>query len=207
VIFRDRRHAGALLGARLGHLRGADPVVLALPRGGVPVAAEVAAALRAPLDVLIVRKLGAPGQPELALGAIGEGGVRVVNADLVARLGLTSADVDAVEARERDEIERRRRLYRGGRPMHPIAVRCVVVVDDGLATGATAKAAVAVVRAANATRVVVAVPVGAPDSLTAVARDADEVIALGAPPAFRAVGAWYEDFRQVDDDEVEGLLS
>jgi putative phosphoribosyl transferase len=208
VIFHDRRHAGRLLGARLQHLRDADPVVLALPRGGGPVAAEVAAALGAPMDVLIVRKLGAPTQPELALGAIGEGeDARVVNTTLVDRLGLSPADLDAVEARERAEIDRRRERYRHGRPMHPIDGRTVIIVDDGLATGATARAAVAVVRAAGAARVVVAVPVGAPDSLRVLGLEADEVVALAAPPGFSAVGAWYDDFRQVDDDEVVRLLS
>jgi putative phosphoribosyl transferase len=207
VIFTDRRHAGRLLGERLEHLRGAGPVVLALPRGGVPVAAAVAAALGAPLDVLIVRKLGAPTQPELALGAMGEGGTRVLNADLLARLQLTEHDLAAVEARERDEIDRRRTRYRHGRPMVPIAGRTVIVVDDGLATGATARAAVAVARAAGAARVVVAVPVAAPDSLRLLALEADEVVALATPSTFHAVGAWYDDFRQVDDDEVERLLA
>jgi putative phosphoribosyl transferase len=207
VIFRDRRHAGLLLGARLEHLRDADPVVLALPRGGVPVAAEVAGALGATLDVLIVRKIGSPTQPELALGAIGEGDARVVNRDLVARVGASAHDLAAVEERERAEIDRRRVRYRHGRPMVDISGRAVVLVDDGLATGATVRAAIAVVRAKGAARVIVAVPVGAPDSLRLVARDADEVIALSAPPTFSAVGAWYADFGQVDDAEVERLLT
>jgi putative phosphoribosyl transferase len=207
VIFRDRRHAGQLLGEHLGHLRGADPVVLALPRGGVPVAAEIAAALGAPLDVLIVRKLGAPTQPELALGAMGEGGVRVLNDDLIRRVGLTPDHLAPVESRERAEIERRSAQYRHGRSVCDVAGRTVVIVDDGLATGATARAAVAVVRARGAGRVVVAVPVGAPDSLRDLAREADEVIALASPSGFSAVGAWYQDFRQVGDDEVERLLA
>jgi putative phosphoribosyl transferase len=207
VIFRDRRHAGELLAARLEHLRDVDPVILALPRGGVPVAAQVARGLDAPLDVLIVRKLGSPMQPELALGAMGEGGIRVVNEDLLERVGTSPADLEAVEQRELVEIDRRRQRYRDGRPMIDIAGRAVVIIDDGLATGATARAAVAVVRAQGAARVIVAVPVGAPDSLRNVARAADEVIALAAPAVFSAVGAWYQDFRQVEDDEVVQLLS
>jgi putative phosphoribosyl transferase len=206
VIFKDRRHAGRLLGERLDYLRDADPVVLALPRGGVPVAAEIATALGAPLDVLIVRKLGAPRQPELALGAMGEGGIRVLNEDLLDRVGVSADELAQVEERERAEVDRRGQRYRHGRDMLPIAGRTVIIVDDGLATGATARAAVAVVRAHDAARVVVAVPVGAPDSLRELARVADEVVALAAPPGFAAVGAWYDDFRQISDDEVERLL-
>lgn len=205
-MFRDRTQAGQLLAERLGHLREAQPVVVALPRGGVPVAAEIARALDAPLDVLIVRKLGAPIQPELALGAIGEGGVRVVNHDVAAAVGVDERELDAIAARESAEIERRRERYRGDRPMLPIDGRTVIIVDDGLATGATARAAVLVARALGAARVVVAVPVGAPDSLRELAHHADEVVTLAAPPRFAAVGAWYRDFRQVTDAEVDEAL-
>jgi putative phosphoribosyl transferase len=207
VIFHDRAHAGRLLAERLGHLRNQDPVVLALPRGGVPVAAEIARALDAPLDVLIVRKLGAPSQPELALGAVGEGGVKVLNEDLLARAGLSPDVMPIIEAREFAEIDRRRDRYRGDRAMVPLTGRTAIIVDDGLATGATARAGISVVRARGAARVVVAIPVGAPDSIRAVAREADEVVALAAPPQFAAVGAWYDDFRQVRDDEVIRMLA
>jgi putative phosphoribosyl transferase len=156
--------------------------------------------------VLIVRKLGAPTQPELAIGACGEDGVLVRNEDLVARLGIDDDTLAGIEQRERVEIERRRERYRAGRPMLDVRGRTVVIVDDGLATGATARAAVAVVRAHGAARVVVAVPVAAPDSLRLLARDADEVVALAAPPSFQAVGAWYDDFRQVTDAEAVALL-
>jgi putative phosphoribosyl transferase len=181
--------------------------VLALPRGGVPVAVEIAAALNAPIDVLIVRKLGSPLQPELALGALGERGVVVLNEDLVEAIGVSPDELRRIEEREATEIERRRSRYRGDRAMVAIDGRVVIIVDDGLATGATARAAVAVARALGAARVIVAVPVGAADSLNLMAGEADDVVALAAPYHFAAVGAWYDDFRQVGDDEVERMLS
>ena len=187
--------------------RDVAPIVLALPRGGVPVAVEIAAALNAPIDVLIVRKLGSPLQPELALGALGERGVVVLNEDLVEAIGVSPDELRRIEEREATEIERRRSRYRGDRAMVAIDGRVVIIVDDGLATGATARAAVAVARALGAARVIVAVPVGAADSLNLMAGEADDVVALAAPYHFAAVGAWYDDFRQVGDDEVERMLS
>ena len=206
LTFRDRREAGRLLGERLACLRDEHPVVLGLPRGGVPVAAEVAAALGAPLDILVVRKLGVPFQPELGFGAVGEGDVSVIDTDLVRRTGLAREEVAAVEARERDEVIRRVRRYRGDRPPVPITGRMVVIVDDGLATGATARAAVQVARAAGARNVVVAVPVAPPETVRLVESVADEVVCLLTPLRFTAVGQWYEDFEQASDDEVTALL-
>lgn len=207
MIFYDRAHAGRLLAERLEHLRTEDPVVLALPRGGVPVAREIAGALDAPLDVIIVRKLGCPDQPELGLGAIGENGVRVLNRAVVAATGATTAEIDAVEARERVEIDRRRERYREGRPMIDIAGHTVIVVDDGIATGGSARAALRVARAQGARRIVLAVPVAPPTSLTELNADADEIVVLDAPANLVAVGGWYQDFRQVSDHEVVRLLA
>ena len=175
---RDRRDAGRRLAERLGSLRDQRPVLLALPRGGVPVAHEVARALGAPLDVLVVRKLGAPVQPELGIGAIGEGGVRVISSDIVAATHTTNEQLLAVEARERTELDRRARVYRGARPMLPIDGRTVVIVDDGIATGGTARAAIAVARAHGAARVIIATPVAPPDTAALLACEADDVITL-----------------------------
>jgi putative phosphoribosyl transferase len=208
--FDDRAHAGRLLAAALAHLAptasGDRPVVLALPRGGVPVAAAVADALGAPLDVLLVRKLGAPSQPELAIGAIGEGGVEVRNARLIGALGLDEATIRSLVERERATIDRGRLRFRHGRDLLDLRGRTVIVVDDGLATGATARAALEVVRAAGARHVVLAVPVAAPDSLHAASALADESIVLHAPASFGAVGGYYRDFSQVTDAEVADLL-
>ena len=203
---RDRRDAGRRLAERLASLRDERPVLLALPRGGVPVAHEVARALGAPLDVLVVRKLGAPVQPELGIGAIGEGGVRVISSDIVAATHTTNEQLLAVEARERAELDRRARVYRGARPMLPIDGRTVVIVDDGIATGGTARAAIAVARAHGAARVIVATPVAPPDTVALLALEADDVIALATPAGFSAIGQWYDDFSQVSDDEVVELL-
>ena len=189
--FRDRRDAGQQLGARLRHLRDEHPVVVGLPRGGVPVAFEVARALDAPLDVIVVRKLGVPVHPELGMGAVGEDGVRVLTDDVVRQAGVSPSAIAAVEARERLEVERRAQLYRRGRPMIPLAGRTVVVVDDGIATGGTARAALEVARAHGARRVVLAVPVAARESVQELAGVADEVVVLATPFPFYAVGEWY----------------
>lgn len=206
--FTDRRAAGRELAAALvGRWPDARVIVLGLPRGGVPVAAEVAAALSAPLDVFVVRKLGAPGQQELAMGAIASGGVRVLNSALVRQLGVSAAALDAVADHELVELERRQREYRGDRPPLDLGGRTVVLVDDGLATGATMRAAVQAVRAGRPERVVVAVPVGAPEACAALAEAADEAVCLHAPSSFGAVGTYYSDFTQTTDDQVRELLT
>jgi putative phosphoribosyl transferase len=206
VPFRDRVDAGQQLAARLGHLSGPDVVVLGLPRGGVPVAAEVARALGAPLDVIGVRKLGVPGQPELAMGAVGEGGV-VVRVEGVVRAAAVPPETFAeVQHREGAELARRLGHLRTVRPAVPLAGRTVVVVDDGIATGSTARAACAVVRAQGAARVVLAVPVIACDAAEALAAEVDELAYVLAPVRFGAVGRHYADFGQTRDDEVVDLL-
>ncbi|MER5737012.1 phosphoribosyltransferase family protein [Streptomyces sp. NPDC002262] len=206
MYFADRADAGRRLAARLGHLQGRDVVVLGLPRGGVPVAAEVAEALGAPLDICLVRKLGVPSRPELAMGAVGEGGVRVVNEQVVRDAGVTGRDLAAVEERERAVMAERARLYRGIRRPVPLEGRTVVVVDDGLATGATALAACRAVRAGGAARIVLAVPV-APHGWTArLAGEADETVAVHAPEGFYAVGQFYREFDQTPDAEVVDRL-
>ncbi|MFD7388073.1 phosphoribosyltransferase family protein [Streptomyces sp. NPDC059852] len=206
----DRRTAGRLLATELSdlpELRGGDAVVLGLPRGGVPVAAEVARSLGAPLDVLVVRKLGVPGRPEWAFGAIGEHGVRVLNQDVMAAAGITSAALESVEAAERAELERRVRAYRREREAAAVAARTAVVVDDGLATGATAEAACRVVRGQGAARVVLAVPVAPERSVARLRQVADAVVCPSTPWDFGSVGAWYRDFAQVPDAEVVSLLA
>lgn len=204
--FRNRTEAGRCLGQALLSYRGQDVVVLGLPRGGVPVAFEVAEALDAPLDVLVVRKLGVPFQPELGMGAIGEGGVRVMNPDVVAAAGLTGAEIARVEAAERAELERRARRFRGDRPPPLLAGRTAILVDDGIATGSTARAACQVARAQGATRVVLAAPVASPQSVMDLRRDADEVVCLETPAWFFGVGQFYADFSQTPDEEVVSLL-
>lgn len=205
-IFLDREDAGRQLAARLaGLLRGQDVVVFGLPRGGVPVAAEVAATLGVPLDVIVVRKLGVPFQPELAMGAIGEHEVTVLDHDLIERFGISAAQVQAVEQRERTTLEERVRLFGSAVGPRNLVGRTAVIVDDGIATGATASAACAVARGLGAARVVVAAPVGSPESVRRV-RGADEVICPLQPPGFAAVGEYYRDFRQTTDAEVSELL-
>ncbi|QES18050.1 alpha/beta family hydrolase [Streptomyces venezuelae] len=205
--FSDRIDAGRQLADRLDHLKGQDVVVLGLPRGGVPVAAEVAEALGAPLDICLVRKLGVPHQPELAMGALGEGGVRVLNEQVLRETGVGERDLAAVEEREHVELEQRTQRYRGSRPPVPLDGRTVVVVDDGLATGATALAACRVVRAKGAARIVLAVPV-APRGWTArLGGEADETVSVREPDFFYAIGQFYRDFSQTSDEEVLDCLA
>ena len=234
-LFADRRAAGRMLAARLRYAleareqpaasgpapgppggepaatpaaapAGAGLLVLALPRGGVPVAREVADTLAAPIDVLVTRKIGYPYQPELGVGAIAEGGEPVYDDEFLRRLGLSRADLGPVVARERAELDRRVRVYRGGRPPPDVAGRTVIVVDDGLATGVTARAALRSLRSRSAGRTVLAVPVAAPSSAAAMVREADSVVALALPEAFRAVGEWYGSFGQLTDADVLELL-
>jgi putative phosphoribosyl transferase len=205
--FADRREAGKELAARLRkYADRSDVVALALPRGGVPVAFEVAEALNAPLDLFLVRKLGTPGHRELAMGAIASGGVRVLNEDVVRWYGIQEAMVDAVAQEEQQELERREQLYRSGRPPAPIENRIVILIDDGLATGSSMRAAVQAVQQLKPARVVVAVPVGAPETCRDLATLADEVVCARMPEPFNAVGQWYLDFDQTTDDEVRYLL-
>lgn len=206
-VFGNRREAGAELASRLDAYKNRDDlVVLALPRGGVPVAYEIARALGAPLDVFLVRKLGLPGHRELAMGAIASGGVRVLNDDVVRWYGIPATVIDEVARDEQAELERRERAYRDGRAPVDLKDRTVLLVDDGLATGSTMKAAVQAVRAHKPARIVVAVPVGAPDTCRELARVADEVVCAHTPEPFAAVGLWYVDFSQTTDDEVRELL-
>jgi putative phosphoribosyl transferase len=204
--FSDRAQAGRLLAGRLGHLRGQNAVVLAVPRGGVPVAVEVANALDAPLDIVVVRKLGLPFQPEVAAGAIGERGVRVLDHRVSHRSGVTGAELSAVEHEQRRELMRRLRRYRLSPPIR-LAGRTVIVVDDGVATGASARAACQVARARGADRVVFATPVCPPDAISLLRQDADEVVAVTTPPELDAVGRYYDDFRQISDAEVVRALT
>jgi putative phosphoribosyl transferase len=205
-IFVDRTDAGRRLADRVAHLRGGDVVVLGLPRGGVPVAFEVARRLAAPLDVILVRKLGVPFQPELAMGAVGEGGVLVLNEDVIALAGVDRAELPAIEQRARGELERRAQHFRGNRPRVPLRGRTALVVDDGIATGATARAACRVARAQGAARVVLAVPACSPRTAAAMRREVDELVVLETPVNFTAVGQAYADFRPTEDDEVVELL-
>lgn len=205
--FLNRFDAGRQLATHLNALaQRNDVVVLALPRGGVPVASEVARELNAPLDVFLVRKLGVPGHPELAMGAIASGGVRVLSDDLIDQLGIPRAEVDRVSVRERLELERRDRLYRGDRSLPELRGRTVILVDDGLATGATMEAAIVAIGQFQPAQVVVAVPVGAADACHRLKEIADEVVCASTPEPFRAVGLWYQHFDQTSDEEVISLL-
>ncbi len=207
TTFTDRIDAGRRLAARLGHLAGPDVVVIGLPRGGVPVAAEVARVLRAPLDVIVVRKLGVPQQPELGMGAIGEDGVRVINDEVVHLAGVTEEQIAAVEADERVELSRRAQRFRGGRERISLRDRVVVVVDDGIATGSTARAACQVARAEGAQRVVLAVPVAPQDWTARLAGAADEFVCVDTPRHFTAIGQFYGDFSQTTDGQVLACLA
>jgi putative phosphoribosyl transferase len=206
-VFLDRRDAGRQLAERLLAYRDhSNVLVLALPRGGVPVAFEVAQRLHAPLDVFVVRKLGAPGHEELAMGAIASGGVQVLNRDVVREFRISELDIEAAAARETLELERRERDYRGDRPPLEVQGRTTIVIDDGLATGATMRAAIAALRRRDAGKIVVAVPVAAPRTCADIESQIDEMVCLETPPAFEAVGEWYENFTQTSDAEVRQLL-
>jgi putative phosphoribosyl transferase len=208
TIFSNRAEAGQLLAEKLNKYAGReDVIVLGLPRGGVPVAYEVARRLGVPLDVFIVRKLGVPGFEELALGAIASGGVRVLNEDVVRALPNANELIESVTTRELAELARREQIYRDGRPAPDIGGRTVILVDDGLATGATMRAAVAALRQLGAAKIVVAVPVGAADTCREIEREVDETVCAMAPEWFQAVGQFYEDFSQTSDDEVRELLA
>src|SRR5580704_10022853 len=206
--FRNRSEAGRLLAEKLtAYANRSDVLVLALPRGGVPVAYEVARTLGAPLDVFLVRKLGVPGYEELAMGAVATGEVRVLNDQIVNGLDIPGYVIDAVAAHEQQELARRERLYRGGRPPPDVRGRTVVLVDDGLATGATMYAAIEALRQQNPARIVVAVPTASPETCEEMKTKADEVICAITPEPFQAVGRWYQDFSQTTDEEVEALLA
>jgi putative phosphoribosyl transferase len=205
--FRDRVEAGQALAKKLQHYAGrSDVIILGLPRGGVVTAAEIAESLAAPLDVLVIRKLGVPGHEELAMGAIGPNGIRVINNDVLRHLAISQREVDRVAELETREQQRREALFRVGRPALKLRARAAILVDDGLATGATMRAAIGAARALGAARVVVAVPVAASSSLEAVRREADETICLLTGEPFIAVGNWYGEFPQTSDDEVRRLL-
>jgi predicted phosphoribosyltransferase len=207
AAFRDRRDAGRQLAEQLSaYGNRSDVIVLALPRGGVPVGYEVARALDAPLDVFVVRKLGVPGYDEVAMGAIATGGVRVLNDDLIAQVAIPASVINAVTERERAELMRRERLYRGGRPSPDVRGRSVILVDDGLATGATMMAAIEALRKLEPARIVVAVPIASRAACEEMRRQADEVVCARTPEPFHAVGRWYEDFAQTSDAEVRELL-
>jgi predicted phosphoribosyltransferase len=205
--FSDRRDAGTRLAERLQEYAGRnDVIVLALPRGGVPVGFEVARALGAPLDVFVVRKLGLPWQEELAIGALASGGVRVLDLDLIRIAGVTEEELELITATEKLELERRERLYRGDKPFPDLAGKTVLLVDDGLATGSTMKAAVVALRQEGPARVIVAVPVASPETCESLREVADGVVCAETPEPFRAVSLWYEDFSQTTDDEVHELI-
>lgn len=207
VRFRDRRDAGRKLAQKLLQYAGhPDVIILALPRGGVPVAYEVALALNVPLDVFIVRKLGLPAQEELAIGAIASGGIRVLNEDIVRPLNIPEEVIDHVAQRELRELQRRERIYRGDRPAPEIRDRTVILIDDGLATGASMRAAVAGLRTQNPKRVVVAVPTASPETCEAFEAEVDEIVCAITPEPFLGVGRWYEDFSQTTDEGVRLFL-
>jgi putative phosphoribosyl transferase len=205
--FRNRRHAGQALASLLKEYADRpEVVVLALPRGGVPVGFEVARALNAPLDVFVVRKLGVPGQEELAMGAIATGGVLVLNDDVVQALGVTRDQIDRAARREEQELARRERLYRGDRTRPVVEKRVVILVDDGLATGSTMRAAVQALTQLRPARIVVAVPVAAADTCEELRKEVDDVVCAATPDPFHAVGLWYDEFSQTSDEEVRGFL-
>jgi len=206
-VYRDRTDAGEVLAGRLRKFAGrTDVLVLALPRGGLPVAFEVARALRVPLDVFLVRKLGVPGHEELAMGALASGGVRIVNPGVVREFDISDDVIDQVAQDEAEELRRRERAYRGDRPAPQVRGRTIILIDDGLATGSTMRAAVAALRQQGPARIVVAVPVGAPETCADFEEEADEVVCSVMPEPFYAVGLWYRDFSQTTDEEVREFL-
>lgn len=202
MVFKDRAAAGRRLAESLQEFRNENPIVLALPRGGVPVGYEAARALNAPLDVMIARKLGAPGQPELGIGAIAPGGVRVLNEEAIDMLGIREAEIEAIAAEEERELARRLRRFRGDRPPPALRGRTVILVDDGLATGVTAKAAIRAIRKEEPRRIIFAVPICASDTARSLSEEVDKLVCLEAPPSFGAVGLWYQNFEQTSDEEV-----
>jgi len=205
--FRNRRDAGKILAPKLSaYANRSDVIILALPRGGVPVAYEVDLALNAPLDILIVRKLGLPGREELALGAIASGGIRVLNDDIIRVLSIPQEIINIVAQRELQELERREHIYRGERPASEGRDRTVILIDDGLATGASMRAAVAALRTQNPARIVIAVPAAAPETCNALEFDVDEIVCAITPEPFLGVGHWYEDFTQITDEQVQRFL-
>jgi putative phosphoribosyl transferase len=207
MVFQNRKAAGQFLAKELaGYANRQDVLVLALPRGGVPVAFEVAKALNAPLDVFVVRKLGVPEQQELAMGAIASGGVRVLNENIVRSLGVSEAAINQVAAKEQQELERRERLYRGDRPVPTLHGRTVILVDDGLATGATMRAALGALQQQKPAKIIVAVPVSASETCQEFQSKVDEVVCAATPSPFYSVGLWYEEFPQTTDEEVRDLL-
>lgn len=206
--FQDRREAGRALAERLrGHAGRPGVIVLALPRGGVPVGFEVATAIGAPLEIFVVRKLGVPWHKELAMGAVASGGVRYLDESLIKSAGVSDEDVARITHHEQDELERRERVYRGDRPFPSLAGKTAILVDDGLATGSTMRAAVAALRLEHPSRIVVAVPVAAPETCEAFRSIADEIVCAMTPEQFSAVGLWYDDFSQTSDAEVHELLA
>jgi predicted phosphoribosyltransferase len=207
MLFQDRFEAGRILASRLRQFaQRNDVIVLGLPRGGIPVAFEVARVLNTPLDVFLVRKLGVPGQEELAMGAIASGGIRVVNRTVVDALGITMADIEQAAAQQQAELDRRERAYRNGRPILEVRSQTAVLVDDGLATGSSMRVAIMALRKRDPQRIVVAVPVAAPPVCEELESEADEVVCAVTPEPFFAVGQWYRDFRQTSDEEVRDLL-
>jgi predicted phosphoribosyltransferase len=207
AIFKDRREAGRKLAQTLSPYAGRPEIlILALPRGGVPVACEVALALNAPLDVFVVRKLGLPGREELAIGAIASGGIRILNDDILRMLSVSDEIVNFVVRREVQELQRREKLYRGDRPSPEVRDRTILLIDDGLATGASMRAAVSGLRARHPVRIVVAVPVAAAEAFDATRSEVDEIVCVATPEPFYGVSRWYEDFPQITDDEVRILL-
>ncbi|MEW5803794.1 MAG: phosphoribosyltransferase [bacterium] len=207
MLFKDRVDAGQKLAQHLVQYRDERPLILALPRGGVVVGFEVASVLRAPLDVIIARKLGAPGMPEFGIGAIAPGGVLILDEHATRMLGISMEEIDSVVTREKEEMNRRINRYRGGRPMPEVQNRTVILVDDGIATGVTARAAIRTIRQQNPRKLILAVPVCAPDTARLLRSEVDDFICIEMPPDFRAISLWYERFQQTSDEEVISLLN